>query len=299
MNIIAVDAGGTKARFALYNFEGINLHQIETESVHPLSIGYDGMAQKLKEGIDALKVLSTEKIELISFGLAGYGQDPKIRLEIESALKKSFKDEIWIIHNDVEIALMASLQHTDGIMLVAGTGSIALRSIKGHKKRAGGWGYLIGDEGAAYWMGRKLLSCFSKMADGRIQKSSLYDLVMDALVLDEASDVILHLNNHPKPKEAIASLAKLLNLAADRKDPVALEIFDQAAYELSLLVKALHYESVERIPVKATGGVFESKAYIIEPLKKYLGQEYQLDMTENPPIYGAYLFAKELLENKG
>ena len=222
---------------------------------------------------------------MISFGLAGYGQDVNVRTEIEKAIKEQFNEK-HIIHNDVECALMASLQQTDGIMLVAGTGSIGLRSLSHQTERSGGWGYLIGDEGSAYWIGRSVLSHFSKMADGRLEKTELYDIVMDALVLDEASEIISHLYKHPNPKLAIASLSKAAFLACEKGDTYANNIFEDAAYELAQLVKALAYDSPSSIPVRCVGGVFEAGEIILNPLKKHLGEQYEVELSDNHPIYG-------------
>ncbi len=296
MAIIAIDVGGTKSRFALYDLDSRLLHGFEGPSLHPLQVGYTEMAEGLRSGVDELIQKYNVKIDVISFGLAGYGQDQSVRSEIEKALNEQFSEK-HLIHNDVECALMASLQQADGIMLVAGTGSIALRNLEHRTQRSGGWGYLIGDEGSAYWIGRSVLSHFSKMADGRLEKTDLYDVVMDALVLDEASDIISHLYKHPNPKLAIASLSKAAYLACEKGDTYANNIFEDAAYELAQLVKSLAYDSPSSIPVRCIGGVFEAGELILNPLKKHLGEQYDVELSDNPPIYGAYLFAKVELEN--
>lgn len=295
MTIFAIDAGGTKARFAAYDPQGVLLYGFESPSLHPLQIGYTAMAKGLHLGVKELSAHCEVNPVLISFGLAGYGQNPKIRRGIERALKKHLGSMAYIIHNDVECALMASLQKTDGIMLVAGTGSIALRSLNHEHARSGGWGYLVGDEGSAYWVGRKVLSLFSKMADGRLPQSPLYDLVMDGLILQNPSELIQHLSSHKNPKEATASLARIAHLACEKGDRNALKLFEEAAKELALLVSSLQYDSPVPILVKCTGGIFDSGAYILEPLRKVLGSQYLVELSENPPLYGAYLYAKQSL----
>ncbi len=141
MHIIAIDAGGTRTRFGLYDLEGKLLYQVEHPSYHPLVVGYQKMAEGLKLGVDSCLQQTQDTSVIISFGLAGYGQNPKIRVSIERALKRVFKEEKYLLHNDVECAMMAALQGKDGIMLVAGTGSIALRTHLGQRSRSGGWGY--------------------------------------------------------------------------------------------------------------------------------------------------------------
>lgn len=295
MTIFAIDAGGTKARFAAYDRQGVLLYGFERPSLHPLQVGTSKMAKGLGEGIETLMEMVGGRPSMVCFGLAGYGQNPKIRRSIEKALKEEMGNLPYVLHNDVECALMASLQKADGIMLVAGTGSIALRSLNHVKSRCGGWGYLVGDEGSGYWVGRKILGLFSKMADGRLAPSPLFDLVMDGLMLQEPSELIQHLSKHKNPKEATASLARLGYLACEKGDVQMMKVFEEAASELSLMVKNLRYDSPAAIPVKCTGGVFESGPYILNPLRKLLGPDYEVELSENPPLYGAYLFAKQAL----
>jgi len=293
MHIIAIDAGGTRTRFGLYDLEGQCLYQLEHPSYHPLVVGYQKMANGLKLGVEACLQESHDPSFMISFGLAGYGQNPKIRASIERAIRKAFKDVSYLLHNDVECAMMAALQGKDGIMLVAGTGSIALRTHLGIRARSGGWGYHIGDEGSAYWMGKKVLGLFSKQADGRLEKTALYDCVMDSLVLEDPSSLIHILASHPHPKDAIAALARVAFLAHEKQDRHAIALFNEAALELALLVKSLQYPSPSVIPVKCTGGVFESKEALLKPLREALGDQYLVELSEYPPLYGAYLYARQ------
>lgn len=295
MSIIAIDSGGAKARFALYDLNGVLLEAFESLSLHPLQVGFAQMAKGLRRGVDELIARCPSSIKMISFGLAGYGEDTKIRHKIEKAIQAEFS-ESYVIHNDVECALMAALQEVDGILLAAGMGSIALRSLNHQLKRCGGWGHLIGDEGSAYYLGAKVLELFSKMADERKAKSAIYDLVMDALVMDDPSEIINHLNSSKNPKEAISSLAKIVFLAAEKNDKIALNLFKKAAIELAACVKALSYESIDKIPVRCVGGVFESKDMILRPLIEELGDKFDVSLSDKPPIYGAYLYAKKEME---
>lgn len=292
MKIIAIDAGGTKARFALYT-EGNVTASLEQASLHPLQVGYAKMAKALREGVDALSDYAHQTPDFISFGLAGYGQDPRIRRNIERAIAKAFPHVNYCIQSDVECALRAALDGKDGIMIIAGTGSIALAQQNNSRLRAGGWGYLIGDEGSAYALGRTTLSLFSKMADGRLAKTVLYDIILDALVLNEASDLVGILHHHKNPKEATAALARLLSKAAKQGDVHAIEAFNQAAHELALLVQALHRLAPTLSCVRCAGGVFESQNLILTPLKAALGASFDVAISSQAPIYGAYKIGLE------
>lgn len=294
MKIIAIDAGGTKARFALYDENGVMLKSVEHPSLHPLQVGYTKMAQALRFGVDSL--CENEKVDFISFGLAGYGMNPKIRKSIENAIKRKFPTEKYSIQSDVDCALMSALKGSDGVMIISGTGSIALSQYKGQRSRVGGWGYWIGDEGSAFWIGKQVLSVFSKMADGRLKKSALYDCVMDSLVLSDESELIKILSEHPRPKEAIASLARVCYIASTKGDKHAIHIFKQAAHELAELIETSIKRNPELKTVRLSGGVFESGDVILKPLKELLPSDLDIQLISNPPLYGAYLIGKMKVE---
>lgn len=294
MKIIAIDAGGTKARFALYDENGVMLKSVEHPSLHPLQVGYIKMAQALRFGVDSL--CENEKVDFISFGLAGYGMNPKIRKSIENAIKRKFPTEKYSIQSDVDCALMSALKGSDGVMIISGTGSIALSQYKGQRSRVGGWGYWIGDEGSAFWIGKQVLSVFSKMADGRLKKSALYDCVMDSLVLSDESELIKILSEHPRPKEAIASLARGCYIASTKGDKHAIHIFKQAAHELAELIETSIKRNPELKTVRLSGGVFESGDVILKPLKELLPSDLDIQPISYPPLYGAYLIGKMKVE---
>ncbi len=294
MKIIAIDAGGTKARFALYDENGTVLKSIEHPSLHPLQIGYTKMAQALRYGVDTL--CDNESVDFISFGLAGYGMNPKIRKSIENAIKRKFPHDRYSIQSDVDCALMSALKGSDGIMVIAGTGSIALSQSQGIRSRVGGWGYWIGDEGSAFWIGKQVLSVFSKMADGRLKKSALYDCVMDSLVLSEESELIKILSEHKRPKEAIASLARVCYIASTKNDKHAIKIFKDAAYELAQLIEVSLKKNPELKTIRLSGGVFESGDVILNPLRELLPSDLDIQPISQPPLYGAYLIGKLKVE---
>lgn len=294
MKIIAIDAGGTKARFALYDENGTVLKSVEHPSLHPLQVGYSKMAQALRLGVDSL--CENESVDYISFGLAGYGMNPKIRQSIENAIKRQFPHEKYSIQSDVDCALMSALKGNDGIMVISGTGSIALSQFKGQRSRVGGWGYWIGDEGSAFWIGKQVLSLFSKMADGRLKKTALYDCVMDSLVLSDESELIKILSEHKRPKEAIAALARICYLASSKGDRHAIKVFKDAAFEIAQLIEASLIMNPELKTVRLSGGVFEAGDVILNPLKELLASDLDIQPILNPPIYGAYLIGKLKVE---
>ena len=91
-----------------------------------------------------------------------------------------YKARILVV-NDALIALQAGVGDAPGIVIVSGTGSIAYgRNDRGEASRAGGWGYVLGDEGSGYWIGRLALRAVVRHADGRGRATSLTPRLLDA-----------------------------------------------------------------------------------------------------------------------
>ena len=120
--------------------------------------------------------------------------------------------------------------------MLAGTGSIALaRSADGREGRAGGWGYLLGDEGGGYWLGREAITAYLGRLEGRAAAGVLLDLVAEAVGPSRPDRPRSHCLGHAAASHVarLASLAPLVSRAADGGDPVALDILTRAAQALA------------------------------------------------------------------
>lgn len=296
MFYLSIDSGGTKTLFALFTEQGEKIHEVTTDSVHFMKVGYKTMALNLRNTVNEIlveKKLSADEV-VVSFGLAGYGRELLVREEIENHIQLYFSDITYVLHNDIEIALEGAFHGEDGIMLVAGTGSIAYIKHEGEMRRCGGWGYSFGDEGSGYWLAKKMLEVFAKEDDGRLEKTILHYIVMESLNLENGHDLISHvMNTLGNERNQVASLSRILSKAAEAEDPHAIKIFKEAARELSILVKAVSYGIDKPLDVAIYGGVFNAGELILKPLKEFLGEEYTLMKPKNVPEYGAYLLGKK------
>lgn len=294
MYTIGVDAGGTKTLLALFKQDQL-IESITLPTCHFMQVGYDGLEETLKKGIQLIiqkypKINS--KNTIISIGMAGYGNDIVIRENIEKAVNKACTPFEYILNNDVAIALAGALNNQDGIVVIAGTGSIVFSKINQQTKRCGGWGQKIGDEGSAFWIGKQVLAMFSKQSDGRLNKGPLYDLIMERCKLNDPYEIIKYTNEHLSNREDLAKLSIIAYEAAKLNDVCALDIFDQAAKELALMINVLIKDFNEQVNVSYIGGVFKSGEYILNPLQKYLDSKAKLIAPIHAPEYGAYLLAK-------
>ena len=226
MKFIGIDGGGTKTKFVLFNEDGQKEKEVLKPTVHILNQSKEKCIQYLKEGVDEL---DPAKKSVVIAGLAGYGQQEDVRHLIEEVCIQAFANRKYKIYSDVEIAMQGALNGQDGIVVIAGTGSIALSLIDGKLKRCGGWGYQLGDEGSAFWIAKKMLAVYCQEVDGRRKKTQLYDIIMKQCHLQNDYDIITYINQLNHDRRAIASLAILNSLAAQKGDCYALSIYQEAA----------------------------------------------------------------------
>lgn len=292
MNIIGIDGGGTKTKFTLFDEDGNSLKEVTGPSCHVMQKDKATAIQILKEGIRSLE--AGENV-LISAGLAGYGQDPFYRRKIEEICKEAF-DGPFLLHNDIETAFEGALDGHDGIVVIAGTGSIAYSRKDGKTRRCGGWGVQLGDEGSAWYIAKMLLNEFTKQSDGRKDKTLLYEMVRKALNLKEDYELISVLNDPVRSSRTeVAKLAHTAYEAAKAGDGMAIAIYVKAADEIANMIETLQDDFDDSVEVSYVGGVFTAGNLILDPLKDQL-ENCVLHAPVHGPDYGAYLLAKRFLK---
>lgn len=305
MYFLGIDGGGTKTTFTLVDEKLNIITSITKGTCHYNQIGFDNLTKLLKSSLEEVcknAKINVEEIMHTFVGLAGYGNIKEIRESIEVAVKNAYNNIDYTLGNDVEIALAGSLNGEEGINVIAGTGSIAQALDKNEKlHRCGGWGYRLGDEGSAYYIGMMSLKTFTYQSDGRCKRTKLYDLIRAHLNIENDYDLIKYLNDEIQgDRTEIAKFATICSKAALEGDTTAIEIFDNAAYELSRLVVGLerHFEKDKLIKVSYSGGVFKSGDLILEPLANYLNKtRFKIVKPELTPDLGACLLARKRFLN--
>ncbi|MGE5529233.1 MAG: N-acetylglucosamine kinase [Patescibacteria group bacterium] len=301
MRYLGVDGGGTKTVFVLIDAAGRILARASRGSSCYVEVGFDRFAAVLAEGIAevcAAAGIGPDGITFSFLGIPAYGEIAKDTPRIEAVVGSIFPHDRFRCGNDVEVGWAGSLTCRPGIHLVAGTGAIGYgRDPEGNTARAGGWGSFLGDEGSAYWLGKQLISHFTKQSDGREDKTALYEIVRNTYHIARDFDFTSVLYDEMQMKrDEIAKLALLVYEAARRNDARAIALYDAAAYEHSLTVKALlrqlRFPAGREVPVSYSGGVFGAGGLILEPLKRHLaGEPVRLKRPALLPVTGAALYA--------
>ena len=306
MYFLGVDGGGTKTTFKILDEELNIVGTITKGTCHYNQIGFDNLTKLLITGLEEVckdAKINVEEITYAFVGLAGYGKIKEVLYALEVATKNAYSHINYTLGNDVEIALAGSLNGEKGINIIAGTGSIAQALDKdGNLHRCGGWGYVLGDEGSAYYIGMATLKMFTMQSDGRCSKTKLYDLIKRHLNIENDYDIIKYVNDEIQgDRIEIAKFATICLKAVIEGDNTASKIFDDAAYELSRLIIGLehHFEQGTKIKVSYSGGVFKSGDLILEPLKKYLNKtRFGIVRPVLTPDLGACLLAKKKYYSK-
>ena len=206
-----------------------------------------------------------------------------------AADKKQYSRELirtrhlYVTH-DAEIALTGATAGSPGIIIIAGTGSMAFGgNSQGRTARAGGWGYVFGDEGGGFDMARKALRAALRMEEGWGRDTTLYSDLLEATRSPDADTLLHRLYTSEFSRPEVAALSRLVTRAAEAGDHVATEILDESAKELSVYVGGVHRNlfSSEACPaICYIGGVFRSRI-LLERFQDVIKQK--LGVTPGAP----------------
>ncbi len=204
-------------------------------------------------GLDA----ATVRFVSACLGLSGGPADK------QAILGQILAADRMLVTDDATIALSGALAGEPGIVVIAGTGSIAFgRNAQGRTARAGGWGYLFGDEGGGFWIARQALRAALRWEEGWGSPTALRAMLLDSTGARNMNDLMHRCYTPEFPRPRIAALSVLVNHAAERGDPMAQEILSEAARELALLARGVRsqlFEPQGSAQCAYIGGVFESR----------------------------------------
>ena len=210
-------------------------------------------------------------VERAVVGAAGAGRAQEQR-ELEAALLEAGVARQVRVLADGEVALATAFGTGPGILVNAGTGSIAYaRDPAGAVHRAGGYGWQLGDEGGGYWLGRRALDVAARAQDGRGEGSTLLARLLRALGLQHFDDLV-RWTATATPTQMAALAPHVLN-AAREGEGVARQAVDDAARELVDLAAALarHFPGTEPVPVALAGGLLLPQSPLTAAFRERLG----------------------------
>jgi N-acetylglucosamine kinase-like BadF-type ATPase len=306
--LIGIDGGGTKTVSVV---AGVRDRII-------VGKGVAGPANYLKEGLhtarrslgesvqEALEAAGLDKSRIcaVGAGLAGVGR-ARDRQVMTRVLRRILPTQTLLLGTDAFVALLGAMESEPGVIVISGTGSIALgMNREGVLARSGGWGHLLGDEGSGYDIGRRGLTAALQDHDGRGPSTSITRKIAKELCLDRIDEMIpLFYAGDTSPRQ-LAGLYPLVLEAAEEGDPIASALIDQAAASLTeialAVLRKLHMEK-DAPEIALSGGVFLHSRRIRRRFENLLleqAPQARLVQARHPPEVGALFLAQSALEGK-
>ena len=241
MYIAGIDAGGSKTECIIWDTDRQEIvAQSKTGPANYQVVGLDRAVGEIKQALKlALDSVGLQSISLVGLGIAGAGREKDI-----NRLNSKLSNISWInnfyITDDGRAALLGATGGRSGIILIAGTGSIAYGLRKdGGFIRSGGWGPILGDEGSGFWLGLRALKLIIRASEGRGQETSLSDIVKEKLEIDNLSQLVPFIHKGKLPRKKIAALVPSIIKEAENNDQVAKNLVKTGVKELLLLVKSI------------------------------------------------------------
>jgi len=302
---LGIDGGGTKTTCAV----GDQTSLLASATAGPSNVVRVGetvarasLQQSVRQACAAAGI-ATAQVAYTCVGGSGAG-----RPELASAVR-GFLGEILptpvVVVGDMEIALEAAFDHGPGVIVIAGTGSIAYgRDRRGRTLRAGGWGFAIGDEGSAHWIGRVAVNAVLRAGDrgDRSGDSELAASLRRQWKADSLLELARAANAVPPP-----NFAALFHSVAGSQDPLAQDVLRRAGSELAdiaavVIGQLFANDPNDPVPVAMTGGVFRHSEIVREVFYNELrriDRRAEVNPRVVDPVEGALRLARQAASNRG
>jgi N-acetylglucosamine kinase-like BadF-type ATPase len=293
---LGIDGGGSKTSCLLGDEESVLGSGVSAGS-NVVRVGEveakKAIAEGIREACNAAKITPSQ-IDRTCIGVAGAAR-PEISELVRRMVTEIVSGEIEVV-GDMVVAMEAAFDAGPGVIVIAGTGSIAYgRNAKGETARAGGWGFAVSDEGSGHWIGQSAVASALRAQD-EAASPTLLKAILAAWQLQTHGQLVLAANATPPPN--FAALFPAVLFAAESGDALAIGILNRAGSELadlaSVVVRRI-FQGAEAIPVAMSGGVFGNSALVRQVFYNRLraeGSGIVLHEAVIEPVQGALELAR-------
>jgi glucosamine kinase len=302
---LGIDGGGTKTTCVVGNESRI----LATATAGPSNIFRVGEAQTRESLHQCVRQACTaagitaQQIAHTCVGGSGAAR-PELAAAVRGILEEILSAPIDVV-GDSETSLQAAFDDGPGVIVIAGTGSMAYgRNTQGETARAGGWGFAIGDEGSAHWIGRSAITAVLRASDsngiGNVSTenaSQLARALMAAWGVGSLIDLARTASAIPPP-----DFAALFPVVAESDDTLATDILRDAGRELARIVALVSIRLFKTlpdktpVPVAMIGGVFRHSKLVREVFYNELRRlDSHIEIKEQvvDPVVGALRLARK------
>ncbi len=303
-HIAGVDGGGTKTLGIITDDSFYKLGESVSDPSNPLRVGTDRAVQEVVRALEgACGAAGIDQSDLagIGIGLGGVRHEAHYQATVQ-VLRAAFPDGRFVLVPDAEIALIGATGGLPGVVVIAGTGSVACGiNAQGEVAYSGGWGPAFGDEGSGYDIARRALMAAAAHFDGRGKFTVITEEVCRFFQVPNPMELlnIIYSHYHPVDSPQIAPLAQLVVKAAQAGDQIANEILHEAGTELArtaiAVIRRLHMEH-DAFRVAYVGSVFQAGEFILNPFGECLAMVIPQAFVSAPlysPAIGAAMLARQ------
>jgi glucosamine kinase len=234
MIAIGVDAGGTGTVAAVSRAGGA-IREATGPAANATTVGVAAAAAAIVATMRS--ALGEDRPDSVHAGVAGAGR-PEVAHALEAAIAQAFPSARVVVSDDASIALRAAIAAGPGVILIAGTGSVAYAENGAIHALIGGHGHLIGDEGSAFALGMAAVRFYARVLDGRATPDETTALVARALRAPDRAALHAAIYDARLDPAAIAALAPSIVAFAGKGNRTSTKIVQDAARDLGDLIKA-------------------------------------------------------------
>jgi glucosamine kinase len=283
--LLGLDIGGSGTRARLVE-GGRIIAEVEGRGANPAAVAAAVVERRLEE---VLHKLGPVKPAACCAGAAG-AEVPAARARLEALLVRLLPGtRVEVVHDARLVLAAAGLEH--GVVLIAGTGSVAYgRDSAGREARAGGWGWLLGDDGSGAWIAREAAREIARRADAGEPQGPLGDCLLSAAGAAGAVELTGRLHRLREPRRWAALSGSVF--AAAQTDPAAAALVSRAGAALAALVAAVRGRIDSEDEVVLAGGLLLNQPLLEAAVRERL--EGRLIRLREPPVAGAVRLAAEI-----
>jgi glucosamine kinase len=271
--VMGADVGGTSTRVLVASLDGEPRGSGRAAGGNPTAWPAEQAAASLASAVsEALTGLDPSAVRAVVLGLAGGGA-------LDDAATAEHFDRLWSqsgvrcvprVVGDLEIAFASATPEPDGTVVVSGTGAAAA-TIHEHTmiRSADGYGWLLGDAGSGYWLGREAVRHTLARLDARLT------VLLGADRADSSSALVRDLVRtvNSRPPVQLAQLGKVVEESADQGDTEAAEIIERASLELIGTIQRVR-EPAAATPLVMVGGVLRPGSRVNRSLRTHVAEQF-------------------------
>lgn len=297
---LGVDGGASKTAAIVTDESGRVLGRGLSGGSNHLRVGIETATRNIERAVNVALVesgIAIREVEYAYCGIAG-SDHPDHHDRVVDSLSTFFPRGNFIVDTDARIALTGAVGFGAGVVVIAGTGSVAFgRNDSGAEARAGGWGPTLGDEGSGFAIARDGLSAILRAHDGRGPKTAMVDRLCDQYGMCNPADLPRFVYAATTHTDDIARYGKLVMEAAAGGDRVAVAILERAGRELADCVLAVARNLsilADEFPVAYVGGAFHAGELLLTPMRAEIARSAPRARLAPPlrtPVEGAAMMA--------